>query len=271
MEHLCRDACAKAGLSPECHLTGLKPRQRTSCRVERNDMVHRLCGPRCRSSEFQPGDWSPQVECGRAQLWHGRDRDPPHQHSSSRARTTGDPWDPDCSLAFAHQCQFPSRMPPSPWCSSRYRRISPLHLGIHIPLPELEAVVSRRSSELSWGISCSDRQHDLRGPSRRGVSPERPPPLYQPRRWHKSRAVSSINAHVTCPVSTSKSMRPDQMSLRRPSSLDAASRRQACADCEQFPTAASRRSLGRVSVPVWPSALSGRLLIVALVSHYLTN
>ncbi|CAM5613626.1 hypothetical protein SVIOM74S_10475 [Streptomyces violarus] len=37
------------------------------------------------------------------------------------------------------------------------------------------------------------------------------------------------------------------------------------------PTAASRRSLGRVSVPVWPVALSGRLPVVALVSHYLTN
>ena len=53
--------------------------------------------------------------------------------------------------------------------------------------------------------------------------------------------------------------------------LHAALRRQACAHCEQFPTAASRRSLGRVSVPVWPSALSGRLPIVALVSRYLTN
>src|SRR5216684_3424029 len=53
--------------------------------------------------------------------------------------------------------------------------------------------------------------------------------------------------------------------------LHAALRRQACAHCEQFPTAASRRSLGRVSVPVCPSALSGRILIVALVSHYPTN
>src|SRR5512136_681159 len=41
--------------------------------------------------------------------------------------------------------------------------------------------------------------------------------------------------------------------------------------CQKFPTAASRRSLDRVSVPVWPCSLSGRLLIVALVSHYLTN
>ena len=41
--------------------------------------------------------------------------------------------------------------------------------------------------------------------------------------------------------------------------------------CRKFPTAASRRSLGRVSVPVWPITLSGRLCIVALVSRYLTN
>ena len=46
---------------------------------------------------------------------------------------------------------------------------------------------------------------------------------------------------------------------------------QACAHCAIFPTAASRRSLGRISVPVWPVALSGRLPVEALVSHYLTN
>src|SRR4029450_7171293 len=46
---------------------------------------------------------------------------------------------------------------------------------------------------------------------------------------------------------------------------------QACAHCAIFPTAASRRSLGRVSVPVWPVTLSGRLPVDALVSHYLTN
>ncbi|KUJ95333.1 MAG: PG1 protein [Desulfonauticus sp. 38_4375] len=41
--------------------------------------------------------------------------------------------------------------------------------------------------------------------------------------------------------------------------------------CPIFPTAASRRSLGRVPVPVWPVTLSGRLPIVALVGHYPTN
>ena len=47
--------------------------------------------------------------------------------------------------------------------------------------------------------------------------------------------------------------------------------RQAFAHCGKFPTAASRRSLGRVSVPVWLIILSDQLLIVALVSPYLTN
>ena len=47
--------------------------------------------------------------------------------------------------------------------------------------------------------------------------------------------------------------------------------RQGFPHCAKFPTAASRRSLGRVSVPVWPSALSGRLPIVALVGHYPAN
>ncbi len=41
--------------------------------------------------------------------------------------------------------------------------------------------------------------------------------------------------------------------------------------CPKFPTAASRRSLGRVSVPVWPVALSGRLPVKALVGHHPTN
>ncbi len=46
---------------------------------------------------------------------------------------------------------------------------------------------------------------------------------------------------------------------------------QACAHCPIFPTAASRRSLGRVSVPVWLIILSNQLWIADLVSRYLTN
>ena len=48
----------------------------------------------------------------------------------------------------------------------------------------------------------------------------------------------------------------------------AASLHQACAHCAIFPTAASRRSLGRISVPMWPVALSGRLPVVGSVGRY---
>ena len=53
--------------------------------------------------------------------------------------------------------------------------------------------------------------------------------------------------------------------------LHAALLRQGFPHCEKFPTAASRRSLGRVSVPVWLIILSDQLPIVALVGHYPTN
>ena len=46
---------------------------------------------------------------------------------------------------------------------------------------------------------------------------------------------------------------------------------QGCPHCPKFPTAASRRSLDRVSVPVWLVVLSDQLLIVALVGLYPAN
>jgi hypothetical protein len=46
---------------------------------------------------------------------------------------------------------------------------------------------------------------------------------------------------------------------------------QAFAHCPKFPTAASRRSLDRVSVPVWLIILSDQLPIKALVSRDLAN
>ncbi len=45
---------------------------------------------------------------------------------------------------------------------------------------------------------------------------------------------------------------------------------QAFAHCPIFPTAASRRSLGRVSVPVWLIILSDQLRVFAMVGRYPT-
>ena len=53
--------------------------------------------------------------------------------------------------------------------------------------------------------------------------------------------------------------------------LHAASLRQSFLHCAIFPTAASRRSLGRVSVPIWPVGLSTRLPVVGLVGRHPTN
>ena len=53
--------------------------------------------------------------------------------------------------------------------------------------------------------------------------------------------------------------------------LHAALLHQAFAHCGRFLTAASRRSLDRVSVPVWLVILSDQLTIVGLVGHYPTN
>ena len=47
--------------------------------------------------------------------------------------------------------------------------------------------------------------------------------------------------------------------------------RQGFPHCAIFPTAASRRSLGRVSVPVWLIILSDQLSIFGLVGSYPTN
>ena len=47
--------------------------------------------------------------------------------------------------------------------------------------------------------------------------------------------------------------------------------RQGFPHCAKFLTAASRRSLDRVPVPVWLIILSDQLPVLALVSRYLTN
>ncbi len=51
----------------------------------------------------------------------------------------------------------------------------------------------------------------------------------------------------------------------------AASLRQTFVHCARFPTAASRRSLDRVSVPVWLIILSDQLPVYGLVGHYPAN
>ena len=53
--------------------------------------------------------------------------------------------------------------------------------------------------------------------------------------------------------------------------LHAALLGQACAHCRKFLAAASRRSLGRFSVPVWLVILTDQLPVRGLVGRYRTN
>ena len=46
---------------------------------------------------------------------------------------------------------------------------------------------------------------------------------------------------------------------------------QTCVHCPKFPTAAPRRGMDRVSVPLRPDILSDRLPVIGLVSFYLAN
>ena len=71
---------------------------------------------------------------------------------------------------------------------------------------------------------------------------------------------------VPSPSSPGKGLYNPKAFVTHAASLD-----QAFAHCPRFPTAASRRSLGRVSVPVWPIVLSDRLPITGLVGRYPAN
>ena len=62
-----------------------------------------------------------------------------------------------------------------------------------------------------------------------------------------------------------------QFTTHRAVFLHAAWLGQSCLHCPIFLTAASRRSLVRVSVPVWGISLSGPLPIIVLVCRYHTN
>ncbi len=157
------------------------------------------------------------------------------------------------------------------WYSSRYLRISPLHREFCHPLRDSSRAVSNAVPRLSLGIShptCpaaytrftpSDSEQRLRPPYYRGC-------------WHGvSRRFFGGTVRQRDYSPHRHSSLPTEVYDPKAFIPHAASLGQACAHCPIFPTAASRRSLDRVSVPVWLIVLSDQLPIVALVSRYLTN
>src|ERR671917_1030524 len=157
------------------------------------------------------------------------------------------------------------------WCSSRYLRISPLHREFHSPLPSSSLAVSTARLGLSPGVSRQTYQaaYTLFTPNNSG---QRSPPTYYRGCWHVvSRGFLEGYRQALGLLTLGPSSPTTELYDPKAFVAHAALLRQAFAHCARFPTAASRRSLGRVSVPVWLIVLSDQLPIVALVGHYPAN
>ena len=157
------------------------------------------------------------------------------------------------------------------WCSSIYLRIPPLHMEFHSPLLHSRKTVSDAVPRLSRGLSHQTYSSACARftPNKSG---QRLPPTYYRGCWHVVsrgflvRYRQGVNSYShPCSSLTTELYDPKAFFAH------AALLGQTFVHCRRFPTAASRRSLGRVSVPMWPISLSTRLCIIALVSRYLTN
>ncbi len=165
--------------------------------------------------------------------------------------------------AFAPQRQLQSSKSPSPLVFLLISTHFTATLGIPLTSPALKLSSFKCTPGVKPRVFTSNLKSRLRAltPSNSG---QRSPPTYYRGCWHVvSRGFLLWYRHYSS----------QKTGVYNPKTffLHAALLRQGSPHCAIFPTAASRRSLDRVSVPVWPVTLSGRLLIVALVSRYLTN
>ncbi len=149
--------------------------------------------------------------------------------------------------------------------------MSPLHLEFRFPLPYSRLTVSDAGRRLSRRFSHLTGKSAYT-PFTPSESEQRSFPPYYRGCWH------GVGRNFLCGYRQDRSSYSPVCSspltgfyTPRSFFIHAALLRQTFVHCAIFPTAASRRSLGRISVPVWPITLSGRLSITALVSFYLTN
>ena len=178
---------------------------------------------------------------------------------------------PFAPLAFAPQRQLSSRKPLSPLVFLLISTHFTATLGIPLSSPILQpgsfnplTGLSPALLRLTYQAACA--------PFTPNNSGQRLPPTYYRGCWHVVSRDFLVDYRQTTASCYCRPSSPTT-ELYDPKTFftHAALLHQTCVHCGRFPTAASRRSLGRVSVPMWPSALSGRLCIVALVGRYLTN
>jgi hypothetical protein len=107
-------------------------------------------------------------------------------------------------------------------------------------------------------------------PFKPNKSGQRLPPTYYRGCWHVvSRGL--FTGYLQLAPQGRFIPRQKQFTTQKAFFLHAAWLDQAPTHCPIFPTAASRRSLARISVPVWGINLSVPLLIIALVVRYTAN
>ena len=157
------------------------------------------------------------------------------------------------------------------WYSSRYLQISPLHLEFCLPLSDSSYAVLNAVQELS---SCLSHQAYITAymtftPNN---SEQRSQLTCYRGCWHViSRCLFKYYSHHSViPYTTYSSYLKGFYNLPA-FFIHAASLRQTFVHCGIFLAAASRRSLGRISVPMCPITLLGRVTIIALVCRYHTN
>src|SRR5947209_16928129 len=149
--------------------------------------------------------------------------------------------------------------------SFRYQRISPLHRKFPSPLPPSSPPVSKALPQLSWGLSPrtwqtayapfkpSDSEQRSHGSSYRGC-------------WHELSPCFLPGAVKVAPSAPATALYNPKAFVAHAASLG-----QACAHCRRSSTAATRRCLASVSVPVARVVLSHPLGITALVGRHPAN
>ena len=154
------------------------------------------------------------------------------------------------------------------WYSSRYLQISPLHLEFWLPLSDSSPAVSNAVPGLSPGISHQTCRTAYI-PFTPNNSEQRSQLTCYRGCWHViSRCLFSRYSHRAGISSHAPSSRAKGLCNLPAFIVHAASLRQAFAHCGIFLAAASRRSLGRISVPMCPLTLSGRVPVIASVGLY---
>ncbi len=149
------------------------------------------------------------------------------------------------------------------WCSSRYLQISPLHLEFRLPFSNSSLTVPKAVPELSPGISLQACQTAYM-PFTPNNSEQRLHLTCYRGCWHViSRCLFKTYSHHNIITYTAYSSVSKGFYNLPAFIIHAASLRQGFPHCGIFLAAASRRSLGRISVPMCPITLSGRIPVIA--------